>query len=56
MTTQNDSLAGECIDGTLTSATVPVQTSGAASAGFSFSPECLPEADSLSLDKWERIG
>jgi len=24
--------------------------------GFSLSPECLPEADSMSLDKWGRIG
>lgn len=32
------------------------QLSGVVPAGFSFSRECLPEADSMSLDKWERIG
>ena len=35
---------------------VPVQPSGVASAGFSLSPERLPEADSVPLDKWVRIG
>ncbi len=53
---QNDSMVDECMDVTLTSATLPVQISGVVSAGFSFSPECLPEADPMSLDKWERIG
>ncbi len=48
---QNDSMAGECTDITLASATVPVQLSGAVSAGFALSPQCLPEADSVSLDK-----
>ena len=31
---------------------VSVQLSGVVSAGFSFSPERLSEADSMSLDKW----
>jgi hypothetical protein len=49
-------MADECMDVTPAKATLPVQTSGAANAEFSFSPECLPETDSMSLDKWERIG
>jgi hypothetical protein len=49
-------MADECMDVTPINATLPVQLSGVVSAGFSFSPECLPEADSMSLDKWERIG
>jgi len=53
---QNDSMADECMDVTLTSATLPVRISGVVSVGFSFSPESLPEADSMSLDKWGRIG
>ena len=56
MHAQNDSIADECMDVTLTSATLPAQISGVTSAGFSFSPECPPEADSMSLDKWGRIG
>ena len=53
---QNDSMADECMDVTLTSATLPVRISGVVSVEFSFSRECLPEADSMSLDKWGRIG
>jgi len=49
-------MADECMDVTPTNATLPLQISGVASAGFSFSPECLQETDSMSLDKWERIG
>jgi hypothetical protein len=39
------------MDVTLTSATLPMQLNGVVSARFSFSPECLPEADSMPLDK-----
>ena len=49
-------MADECIDVTLASATVPAQLSGVVSVGFSLSPECLPDADSMSLDKWGRVG
>ena len=48
-------MADECTDVTPTNATLPL-ISGAANAGFSFSPECPPETDFMSLDKWERIG
>ena len=49
-------MADECMDVTPTNATLPLQISGVVSAGFSFSPECLPETDFMSLDKWGRIG
>jgi hypothetical protein len=49
-------MTDECMDVTLTAAILAAQLSGVASVGFSFSPECVPEADSMSLDKWERIG
>jgi hypothetical protein len=49
-------MADECMDVTLTSATLPVQFSGVVSVEFSFSRECLPEADSMSFDKSGRIG
>jgi hypothetical protein len=44
------------MDVTLASATLPVQISGVASAAFPFSPECLPEADPMSLDRQQKIG
>ena len=53
---ENDSMADECMDVTATNATLPAQISGVASAEFSFSPECLPETDFMSLYKCERIG
>jgi hypothetical protein len=49
-------MADECTDVTLTTATLRVQLSGVVSAGFLFSPECLPETDSMSLDKWGTVG
>ena len=53
---QNDSMPDECIDVTITSATLPLQLSGVVGAAFPFSPECLPEADPMSLDRQQKIG